>query len=276
MAQASRDGSLGGTRRPVRPSRTASGVPPTSVATTALEAAMASRIEFGNASLVEQSTDTSNNPCRLGACARCPAKWTTDSMPSVGRERLQARPFRPVSHHHHVDVRDRRHQGGDGVEERGVVLYRREPRDDSYDESPARYAELGEQALAIAISDGIEGLRVEEVRDRHYARRWNTALRFHEPRYAGAVSDDRVGEPVGHPVGPQHLPPKMWRVPRAATGDHTPYPRQPCPQRRVHAGVGIMAVYHLDLLSRGAAARAAPPAVSPSHPTGSTWGTHAR
>ena len=58
-ASAIRVASAGGTSNPV-PSRTASTLPPTFVATTGRAAAMASTMEFGNPSLNEVSVEMSN------------------------------------------------------------------------------------------------------------------------------------------------------------------------------------------------------------------------
>src|SRR6266480_3555357 len=53
-------------RNPVSPSSTASALPPTSLATTGRPAAIASTIVFGNPSLREQRTATSNAWFRFG------------------------------------------------------------------------------------------------------------------------------------------------------------------------------------------------------------------
>ena len=42
----------------------------------------ASSTEFGNASVVEQSTEMSNNPWRFGSCGRSPARWIRSAIPN--------------------------------------------------------------------------------------------------------------------------------------------------------------------------------------------------
>ena len=98
------------------PSRTASGVPPTSVATTGRDAAIASSTEFGNASEVEQSTETSNNPWRFGSCGRSPARWTRSRDPQHSGQRLDAAALGAVADEHAVQR---------GIARRSIAIARR-------------------------------------------------------------------------------------------------------------------------------------------------------
>ena len=82
-----RSGSRGGTSRPVSPSTTASGFPPTSHATTGSPAAIASRIALENPSSREGWTKRSEARRRSGTSVRLPTKRTD---PSIPRSRTRA------------------------------------------------------------------------------------------------------------------------------------------------------------------------------------------
>ena len=77
----------GGTSRPVSPSTTASGFPPTSHATTGSPAAIASRIALENPSSREGWTKRSEARRRSGTSVRLPTKRTD---PSIPRSRTRA------------------------------------------------------------------------------------------------------------------------------------------------------------------------------------------
>ncbi len=76
------DGSAAGTRKPVLPSITASGLPPTSVATTGFPAAIDSTTTLENPSLREHITEISNVQRISRMSARLPRNWTCREMPS--------------------------------------------------------------------------------------------------------------------------------------------------------------------------------------------------
>jgi len=69
------------TSRPVSPSTTTSGTPPTALATTGRPAAIASRIEIGIPSESDESTKTSARASRSGTSLHSPSS-VTPSMPS--------------------------------------------------------------------------------------------------------------------------------------------------------------------------------------------------
>ena len=231
--------------------------------------------EFGNASLVEQSTDTSNKPCRLGGCARSPAKWTIDCDPQRRRPRPRSRPAPGRHPQSRSGVQGSTAQRGDGdrAEERGVILHRRQPRDDADDECALRYAELVEHARAIAggIGSNACGSRkfgMVTIRDDGTPPSVSTSRAT-----LGLLPMTAVREPVGDPIRPQDLSPKMWRVPRTAARDHPSAHRLAAPRasrRRSYRHRGC-ARSRSRLAPQQPDSRIRLP-VSPSSPRGSSCG----
>ena len=80
-ASARASGSLGGTRRPVSPSTTSSGLPPTRVATTGRPAAMASSRALDMPSSTEDRTNTSKRGRSRAALGTAPRKRTPPLRP---------------------------------------------------------------------------------------------------------------------------------------------------------------------------------------------------
>ncbi len=129
-----------------------------------------------------------------------------------------------------------------------MILHRREPRDDPDDERPLRHAELVEHPPALGHLKRNERLLVQEVGDRHDARRADASLRLHEPRDARAVSDDPMREAIRDAVRPQNAALQVGRVPRPAARDHAANAGQAGAQRSVHARVRIVAVHDVRVL----------------------------
>ncbi|PYM18506.1 MAG: hypothetical protein DMD81_05795 [Candidatus Rokuibacteriota bacterium] len=81
MLRASAPASRGGTRIPVSPSATASGLPPTRVAMTGFPAAMDSSTALENPSLRDGSTEIATSDRISGTSCRRPVKMTRSASP---------------------------------------------------------------------------------------------------------------------------------------------------------------------------------------------------
>ena len=106
-ASASARAFLGGTRRPVSPSTTTSGFPPTRVATTGRPAAIASRRLFDIPSQTEERTNTSKWGRSLAAWGTAPRKRTPPFNPSCCARASRDGAERPVTDHHELRRRYR-------------------------------------------------------------------------------------------------------------------------------------------------------------------------
>ena len=90
MASASASASRAGTRVPVRPGMTASGLPPTSVATTGLPSNMASTIASGRPSQSEELTNTSRADRKDVTSSTKPGSRKRPSRPDSATSRSSA------------------------------------------------------------------------------------------------------------------------------------------------------------------------------------------
>ena len=124
--------------------------------------------------------------------------------PELARQRLDAAALGSLSHQHAVHVRDLLRELGDRPQQGRVILDRRETRDDPHDERVLGHPQLVEQRAPARLGERLERLRIEEVRDRHDARRRHATLRFDEavrrsdccPR-RDRRTDTRIGSRAG-------------------------------------------------------------------------------
>src|SRR5947209_7660726 len=89
--------------------------------------------------------------------------------PELTGERLESRPLRSTTDEHEVKCGDASLQFVHRTQQRGVILFRREPRQDANDESALRHSELIESPTALRGRQLDVGAVVQEVRKRDAA-----------------------------------------------------------------------------------------------------------
>ena len=219
---------------------------PTLVATTGRAAAIASRILFGNPSLVEHNTEMSKRWCRFGWFGRRPAKTTASAMPSSRASCSSAGPGRAVADEDDAQPGPPRPHDCGGAHERGVILDGKQVGDDAHDWRRAVQSELAAEGRDDITGRPFERRLVQEVRHHRDPVARNTFDVDEHPADAVGVRQHRVRRAVREAAG--DLPRRTLKsFPPAAARDRL-RAGQACPWHGEGVAVDVVRVQDGDPL----------------------------